>query len=80
MWHQAIHRCWRFGQQNPVTVDTVATEGTEGVLKNLQHKEAKVDSMMTRLVELMHTASGIKRTPYGTIKEEVPSWLESAPV
>jgi hypothetical protein len=75
MWHQAIHRCWRFGQQNPVTVDTVATEGTEGVLKNLQHKEAKVDRMMTKLVELMNAASGIKRTPYEGPTTRIPQWL-----
>lgn len=75
MWHQAIRRCWRFGQTSPVTVDTVATEGTRGVLNNLQNKEEKVGRMFSRLVELMNHAAKVKRADAATRTMEVPSWL-----
>ncbi len=75
MWHQAIHRCWRFGQQSPVTVDTVATEGTRGVLENLKAKEAKVDRMFSRLVDLMNQTLRVGRSEYRGREMEAPQWL-----
>jgi hypothetical protein len=74
-WHQAIRRCWRFGQTRPVTVDVVTTPGMLGVLANLKNKEEKVDRMFSRLVELMNNAVRIGRTAYGVKTEEVPQWL-----
>lgn len=77
-WHQAIRRCWRFGQERPVRVDMVATEGMRGVLENLRHKEEKVDRMFSRLVELMGQGMQLDRISYGSTKEEVPSWMMQA--
>jgi hypothetical protein len=77
MWHQAIHRCWRFGQLNAVTVDTVATEGTRGVLNNLQSKEAKVAKMFSRLVELMNHTLKVNRSTVATKEMECPAWLSA---
>ncbi len=75
MWHQAIHRCWRFGQKESVTVDTVATEGTRGVLNNLQSKEEKVGKMFERLVSLMNHAAVSRPTSAASAAMETPSWL-----
>jgi hypothetical protein len=33
-YYQAVRRCWRFGQERPVTVDIVSTEGEVEVQKN----------------------------------------------
>lgn len=74
-YYQSVRRCWRFGQQSPVTVDIVASEGERGVLANLQAKAAKSDLMFSNLVREMSRALTIDRAAYGTRAQEVPSWL-----
>lgn len=74
-YYQAVRRCWRFGQQNPVTVDVVLTEGEQRVFDNLKYKSDAADRMFTRLVQYMREGqkSEIDRT-YDK-KEEIPAWL-----
>jgi hypothetical protein len=74
-YYQGVRRCWRFGQQRPVTVDIVTTEGERGVLENLQRKAAQADSMFANLVAEMNAAMVIDRASKFTGKLEVPSWL-----
>lgn len=75
-YYQAVRRCWRFGQTRPVTVDIIATPGSERVLANLQRKSAQADAMFTALVEHMNHARGVASRDYNE-PLEVPSWLES---
>lgn len=52
-FYQAVRRCWRFGQQNPVRV-SVVTASTEGaVLANIRRKEADAARMAESMVEHM---------------------------
>jgi len=74
-YYQAIRRCYRFGQQRPVTVDVFTTEGETGVLKNLQRKSAQSDVMFSHLVDEMNRAVGIDREATIINKMEIPSWL-----
>ena len=74
-YYQAVRRCYRFGQKNPVTVDIFTTEGELGVLKNLQRKAAQADIMFSHLVDEMNRAVGIERETTITNKMEIPSWL-----
>ena len=74
-YYQAIRRCWRFGQQNPVHVDVVMTEGEERVMENLKEKFKKADEMFACLVELMNEGQEIVRDDRFTKQEEVPRWL-----
>lgn len=74
-YYQAVRRCWRFGQKNPVTVDMITTSGQENVLKNLQAKEHKADEMFTQLVSLMKNELKIEKNKSETKKVERPSWL-----
>jgi len=60
-YYQLVRRNWRFGQQRPVTVDIVTTEGESGVMKNLQRKAAQADEMFSRLVAEMQSAQGIEK-------------------
>lgn len=39
-YYQAVRRSWRFGQDKPVHIDIVASEGERGVLSNLNRKAA----------------------------------------
>lgn len=74
-YYQAVRRCWRFGQKNPVTVDMITTDGQDNVLKNLQGKAKKADDMFSYLVTLMRDELNIeKRKPF-TAPVEIPDWL-----
>lgn len=74
-YYQGVRRCWRFGQKRPVTVDVVATEGSLGVVRNLQRKATQADKMFSNLVAEMNNARSIDRVNNMTQKLEIPSWL-----
>lgn len=74
-YYQAVRRCWRFGQKNPVQVDIVTTDGEAKVLKNLQRKSKAADKMFANLVAEMNNSLKLKKVDWGTKSEEVPSWL-----
>lgn len=75
--YQSIRRCHRYGQTRPVVVDTVMTEGEEGVRANLARKAEQADRMFASLVEHMNEAMGIRRLASFDTTMEVPSWLAS---
>jgi hypothetical protein len=74
-YYQAIRRCWRFGQKNPVTVDIILTEGEKRIMDNLRHKEASASSMFDNLIKEMSNAETIQTLTHFDKKEELPSWL-----
>jgi len=73
--YQAIRRCLRFGQRNPVEVDFVTTEGGSAVLKNLKRKADQSDRMFDALVRHMREGMAQKRDDSHNLKMEVPDWL-----
>lgn len=76
-YYQAIHRFLRFGQQNEVTSDVIASTGEAGVVANLKRKSDAMDKMFARLVETMNDALAIQRTTQFKVTEALPSWLSS---
>jgi hypothetical protein len=74
-YYQCVRRCWRFGQENEVTVDIVTTKGGIGALKNLQRKSAAADEMFVSLVGFMTEALRIDPSRQYTKRMEVPKWL-----
>ena len=74
-YYQGVRRCYRFGQDNPVTVDIVSTEGELSVMANLKRKAGRADEMFSKLVALMNEQLHIERSVGFTEKERVPSWL-----
>src|SRR5690606_41494381 len=42
-YYQAVRRMWRFGQQRPVTVDIIETEGEARIQENLRRKSEAAD-------------------------------------
>lgn len=74
-YYQGVRRCWRFGQERPVTVDVIATEGDRGVLKNLRRKAVAADAMFAALVAHMNDAIQLTKTNTYTKPVEVPAWL-----
>ena len=73
--YQSIRRCYRYGQERTVRVDTVATEGEVRVLDNMRRKARQAEDMFAKLVEAMQMANRIERTNIYTTKTEVPTWL-----
>ena len=73
--YQAVRRCWRFGQQHPVTVDVITTEGGKGTLANLQRKATQADEMFSALVRHMSQAETVERRNDFNTPIEVPKWL-----
>lgn len=74
-WYQAIRRCWRFGQKQPVRVDVISSEGEAGVVANMQRKAAQAETMFARLVELINNELRIEKTNLHTKQPIIPSWL-----
>lgn len=74
-YYQGVRRCWRFGQQRPVTVDMVTSVGETGVLDNLVRKQRQADEMFTELVREMRNSMEIDQAETYPNKAEVPPWL-----
>jgi len=74
-YYQSVRRCWRFGQQRPVTVDIILTEGERRIMENLQRKRGQAEQMFGNLVAEMNHSLDIQRKEYNTTPIEVPSWL-----
>lgn len=74
-YYQAVRRCWRFGQKNPVTVDMITTDGQNNVLKNLQAKAKKADEMFDYLISLMRNELVLEKRDAFTQHTVIPQWL-----
>ena len=83
-YYQALRRCWRFGQENPVNVYIIISAKEGCVKENIERKQddfLKMQSEMTELTkeitkkELRSTCR--ISTPYEPhIKMELPKWEE----
>lgn len=73
--YQGIRRCWRFGQERPVVLDIVASDGETEVLSNLRRKAASADRMFSELVRHMYEGEAIHAADNFTLKASVPAWL-----
>lgn len=50
-YYQSIRRFWRFGQQKPVTVDLVLSDGQSRIMQSLIVKKNKANEMFERLTK-----------------------------
>jgi hypothetical protein len=74
-YYQSVRRSWRFGQENDVTIDIVATSGERPVIENMKKKQEQADTMFSELVSHMRDAIDIQRLHTYTKELELPSWL-----
>ncbi|MEC5289414.1 MULTISPECIES: helicase-related protein [unclassified Aurantimonas] len=73
-YYQAVRRCWRFGQQSPVTVDVVMTEGERKVMENLRRKAAAAETMFGNLIGQMNNAMAVDTAKAFDKAMELPRW------
>lgn len=60
-YYQAIRRFWRFGQQNPVTVDIVYSDGQQRVLDALMAKADKANELFHKLNAHINASYEVKK-------------------
>lgn len=81
--YQAVRRCWRFGQTNPVDAYLIASEREGAVVANLERKEREFEAMSDAMALHMRdlTRSAIRggrvsaSDQHANRKMELPSWL-----
>lgn len=54
-YYQAVRRCWRFGQKNPVIVFLVVSQTEGRVVANIKRKEADAMKMKVEMINNMHS-------------------------
>lgn len=74
-YYQAVRRCYRFGQRNPVQVDLPLTEGERLIMANLKQKSVAADIMFTRLVAMMTDSIRAGDRKAHDLPMELPSWF-----
>ena len=75
-YYQLVHRCWRFGQANPVTVNRILCEGQLGILDNLSRKQEQSEQMFDRIVRNMNDPMLLLSKDKFDETESIPSWLQ----
>jgi len=65
---QAVRRCWRFGQVNPVHVHIIAASTEGNVLENLKRKEREAEQMAEEMHENMQDLTRMNLV--GTVRSE----------
>lgn len=81
---QAVRRCWRFGQSNPVDCYLIASDLEGAVVANLQAKERKYEEMAAAMADHMKDLCARQlrggrqsaSTYEPNIKMRVPKWLK----
>lgn len=84
-FYQAVRRCWRFGQQQPVHCHMITAETEGSVVANIRRKEADADRMARDMVAHMHSINEINIKATGRVQTTyepgipmiVPNWVRS---
>ena len=81
-FYQAVRRCWRFGQINPVDVHLISSSLECSTLDNLKQKEAKAEKMASSVIGHMKTlminevnSLTKENDSYTVTKGNLPSWV-----
>lgn len=74
-YYQAIRRFWRFGQQRPVDVDIVYSEGQKRVLGSLAQKTEKANNLFSMLNANLNQSFEISRKEFDK-QVLIPSFLK----
>jgi DNA modification methylase/superfamily II DNA or RNA helicase len=77
-FYQAMRRCWRFGQERPVTAYVVTSDAEGAVVANVKRKEREAAKTMAQIVQYTHDAVSGRSTrqeaPYREDVDESGPW------
>jgi len=84
-YYQAVRRCWRFGQRNPVQVHIFASELEGAIVSNLKRKERDATAMAEALSA--ETRAAVQSEVLGSVRQTntynpaariaTPAWLKT---
>lgn len=82
-YYQAVRRCWRFGQKNPVNVHLVISEAEGAVKANIERKQQDAQRMTRELVKRtqkmlqadIRQTTRISESYHAALSMSVPEWL-----
>lgn len=81
-YYQAVRRCWRFGQKNPVDVHLFSSVSEASVVRNMQRKQDNnhemADAMRPHVMDALKSTRGTSRAvneykPKAGMK--IPEWM-----
>lgn len=79
-WHQAVRRCWRFGQKRPVQVHLIVAEGEDAIGRVIDRKSAdhaRMRAAMTAAMLRNMERAQRRRVDYTpTHAGRLPAWLK----
>jgi hypothetical protein len=75
---QAIRRCWRFGQTEPVDVHLILSSAEIRVLENLKRKERDAGRLRHAMAREAQVAIKRGSSAYTSSRIELPKWLNAA--
>ena len=83
-YYQAVRRCWRFGQDEPVDVFVITADTEGAVVDNIKRKEADFEEMLNGMISATQeiTKHNIKETVRDTseynplVEMALPEWLK----
>lgn len=83
--YQAIRRCWRFGQSQPVDVHVIRTEADGAIVANMRRKEADAERLAAEMTA--HVGEAVRSSVLGAKREwnpydpretmTVPAWAQT---
>lgn len=75
-YYQAVRRCWRYGQDRPVTVDIISTEGEADVMGSLRRKSEQADRMFAAMVAEMAFEQRVQAPSLDVpVSVPLPTWM-----
>ena len=83
-FYQAIRRCWRFGQKNPVDCYVITSSIEGAVVANIKRKELQAQQMAEGMIKNMHVYNeqnikGLQRSQTNYLPQEkmiIPDWMK----
>lgn len=84
-YYQAVRRCWRFGQIEPVDVYIIISDAEGAVKANIERKQAEAEMLTKELVKYtkdilrsdIRSTTRISESYYATEKMVVPEWIKT---
>lgn len=74
-YYQAIRRCWRFGQVNPVNVHLVTVQELQPVMDNMIRKERQSEEMYSGIIREMNAVLADRPDESDIIPLTLPDWM-----
>ncbi len=79
-WHQAVRRCWRFGQQREVDCHLIVADGEDAIGRVIDRKSYDHQRMRRQMADAMRRAMGrgaaTVRKPYEpNFDGRLPAWV-----